>query len=103
MLFELSKSAREVKISVILGPGPHAIRNRLFEVIQNSDLRTTGPLPRKHKWLKTLALIKLTEVDAVQVEDRREQMLLDLENFFREVVPKLSTALGTLKSNPPQP
>jgi PD-(D/E)XK nuclease superfamily len=103
ILFELSRSQTEVKISVILGPGPDEIRKRMFQAIQNSDIRTPGALAKKYKWLKSLSLMKLTEVDTVEIEDQREVILGHLENFFREVVPKLGKALTSLSSDTGMP
>jgi hypothetical protein len=99
ILFELSRSETEVKISVILGPGPAEIRNHLFQAIQNSDIRAPGSLAKKYKWLRSLSLIRLADVDAAEVEDQRAAILLRLEDFFREVVPKFSAVLATLNSD----
>jgi PD-(D/E)XK nuclease superfamily len=98
ILFELSKSETEIKVSIILGPGPDEIRKRYFQAVQNSDIRAPGSLAKKYKWLKSSVLMKLTEIDSVELDDRKKTILISLENFFRETVPKLDTALAPLRS-----
>jgi hypothetical protein len=95
LLFTFHNSPDNLKISLVLGPGPQEIREHLYEIAQRSSpLRAVGALARKYKRIYSRGLLGKADFEDADIGDLEPKISAGWQRFRDQDLPKIKVIIA---------